>query len=145
MRRPRVVAVTNRGARLVALRLLMGVLAAGLAACSASRDAPAPTARDAVQWAALVDKTIFDADRARRLKSLGERLGGLREAFDRDAAGLVMEAEALDADYDATREQADQVIARFTARRRAVLGEYRDVVLAMRRETSAAEWRALTD
>lgn len=138
-------AAVRGGARRAAVLLGTVLVAALLAACSAAGDAPSPATRGAADWAALVDKTIPDAERASRLKALGARLGSLREAFDRDAAALDVQAEALDADYDATREQADRLIAQFSARRQAVLAEYRDVVLAMRRETSAAEWRALTD
>ncbi len=121
------------------------LVVAWLSACSVARDAPPPSGRGAADWAALVDRTIPDAARAFRLKALATRLGTLREAFDRDAASLDAQAEALDTDYEATREQAEQLIAQFAARRREVLTQYRDVVLAMRRETSAAEWRALTD
>jgi hypothetical protein len=134
-------AAVRRGA----VRLGAVLVAALLASCSAAGDAPSPATRGAADWATLVDRTIPDAARASRLKALGARLGSLREAFDRDAAVLDVQAEALDADYDATREQADRLIVQFSARRRAVLTEYRDVVLAMRRETSAAEWRALTN
>jgi hypothetical protein len=131
-------------ARAVGALLGAGLLAGILAGCSASRDAPSPTGRSADNWADLVDRNIADPDRARRLRALGERLGVLREAYVREAGMLDAKALALNSDYDATREEADLVMAQFASRRQAVLAEYRDVIFAMRRETSAAEWRALT-
>ena len=130
--------------RIVGALLGAGLLTGMLAGCSASRDAPSPTSRGADSWVDLVDRNIADPDRARRLRALGERLGVLREAYVREAGTLDEQALALNSDYDATREEADLVMAQFASRRQAVLAEYRDVIFAMRRETSAAEWKALT-
>jgi hypothetical protein len=54
------------------------------------------------------------------------------------------QAVELNANYSATKEEGRQLVAVFFEKRNAALVQYRDVVIAMRREVSAEEWKTLT-
>jgi hypothetical protein len=104
-----------------------------------------PTIREtASQWNADVDKHISDAQRAGRVKQLGLQLIELQDSLASDIAGLNEKAVELNANYSATKEETRQLVAVFFEKRNAALAQYRDVVIAIRREVSAEEWKALT-
>jgi hypothetical protein len=127
--------------------LLMSIaLAIGFLASCASSPERVPTLSDktASQWDATVEKHIPDAQRAGNLKQLGQELAALQESLSRDVTELSDKAVALNMNYDATKEEARQLIADFAVKRKAALEKYRDIIFAMRREASADEWKALT-
>jgi hypothetical protein len=51
---------------------------------------------------------------------------------------------ALNADYDVTDAQIQQLSAEFTQKRNSNYAHYRDLTFAMRGQVSADEWKALT-
>ena len=127
--------------------LLMSIaLATGfLVSCSSSPEKVPPlTDKAASQWNATVEEHIPDARRAGNLKQLGQELIALQESLSRDANELNEKTVALNVNYDATKEEARQLLADFSVKRNAALQKYRDIIFAMRREASADEWKALT-
>ena len=127
--------------------LLMSIaLAIGFLVSCASSPERVPTLSDmtASQWNATVEKHIPDAQRAGNLKQLGQELAALQESLSRDVTELSDKAIALNVNYDATKEEARQLITDFAVKRKAALEKYRDIIFAMRREASADEWKALT-
>jgi predicted metalloenzyme YecM len=121
-------------------------LAIGFLVSCASSPERVPTLSDmtASQWNATVEKHIPDAQRAGNLKQLGQELAALQESLSRDVTELSDKAIALNVNYDATKEEARQLITDFAVKRKAALEKYRDIIFAMRREASADEWKALT-
>jgi hypothetical protein len=120
-------------------------LATGFLVSCTSTPATVPTLSEtAPQWNATVDRHIADAERAGRLKQLGQQLVDLQDLLAQEVAGLNEQAVALNANYDATRDDARQLLADFMRKRNAALARYRDVIFAMRAEVSAQEWKALT-
>ena len=115
-----------------------------LVSCTSTPQTIPTLSETAPQWNATVDKHIADAQRAGRLKQLGQQLVDLQDSLSREVAGLNEKGVALNANYDATRDEARQLVADFMRKRDAALAQYRDVIFAMRREVSAQEWKALT-
>jgi predicted nucleic acid-binding Zn-ribbon protein len=97
----------------------------------------------ASQWNATVDKHIPDAQRAGKLKQLGQQLVELQNSMSRDIAGLHEKTGALNENHESTREEARQLATGFFEKRNSALAQYRDILFAMRREVSAEEWKAL--
>jgi hypothetical protein len=129
------------------LTLLLSIaLAIGFLVSCASSPEKVPTLSDktASQWNATVEKHIPDVQRAGNLKQLGQKLAVLQESLSGDVTELSEKAVALNANYDATKEEARQLVTDFAAKRNAALEQYRDIIFSMRREVSADEWKALT-
>jgi hypothetical protein len=129
-----------------ATSLISIALAIGFLVSCASSPEKVPTLSDktASQWNATVDKHIPDVQRAGNLKQLGQKLAALQESLSRDVIELNEKTVVLNMNYDATKEEARQLIADFSVKRNAALEKYRDIIFAMRREASADEWKALT-
>jgi outer membrane murein-binding lipoprotein Lpp len=129
-----------------ATSLISIALAIGFLVSCASSPEKVPTLSDktASQWNATVDKHIPDVQRAGNLKQLGQKLAALQESLSRDVIELNEKTVVLNMNYDATKEEARQLIADFSVKRNAALEKYRDIIFAMRREVSADEWKALT-
>jgi hypothetical protein len=120
------------------------LLAAGcFGSCASSPEKGLPLTEAASQWNATVEKHIPDAQRAGKLKQLGQQLVELQNSISRDVAGLNEKAVALNANYESTREEARQLVAAFFEKRNSALAQCRDIIFAMRREVSAGEWKAL--
>ena len=117
--------------------------AMGLLSCASSPEKGMPLPEAASHWNAAVEKHIPDAQRASRLKQLGQQLAELQNSISRDIAGLNEKAVALNENYESTREEARQVLAAFFEKRNSALTQYRDIIFAMRREVSAEEWKTL--
>lgn len=129
-----------------ATSLISIALAIGFLVSCASSPEKVPTLSDktASQWNATVEKHIPDVQRAGNLKQLGQKLAALQESLSRDVIELNEKTVVLNMNYDATKEEARQLIADFSVKRNAALEKYRDIIFAMRREVSADEWKALT-
>jgi hypothetical protein len=123
--------------------LTMIALAIGFVASCAS--SPTLTDETPAQWNAAVKKHIPDAQRANKLTQYGQQLFAVQKSLSQDIAALDENALELNANYASTREEARQMVANFTQKRNAALAQYRDIIFAMRREVSVAEWKALTD
>jgi hypothetical protein len=119
-------------------------LAAGcFGSCASSPGKGLPLTEAASQWNATVEKHIPDAQRASKLKQLGQQLVELQNSLSCDIAGLNEKAVALNANYESTTEEARQLVAAFFEKRSSALAQYRDIIFAMRREVSAEEYKAL--
>jgi hypothetical protein len=86
-----------------------------LVSCSSSPEkVPTLTDKAASQWNATVEEHIPDAQRAGNLKQLGQKLIALQESLSRDVIELNEKTVALNVNYDATKEEARQLIADFS-------------------------------
>jgi hypothetical protein len=114
-----------------------------LLSCATSPEKGVTLTEPASQWNATVEKHIPDAQRAGKLKELGQQLVELQKSISHDIAGLNGKAVALNENYESTREDARQLVVAFFEKRNSALAQYQDIIFAMRREASAAEWKAL--
>ncbi len=124
--------------------LVAAALICAAASCSRTKHDLASLDRRAGEWTATVDRTVHDPERAARVKALGAQLGELQRTMARDLAALNEKAATLNADYAATPEQVRELARSYADERRAAFARYRDLVLAMRREVNAAEWKELS-
>jgi len=123
------------------------LLAFGFAVSCASPPELLPTSTDetAAKWNAAVKKYVQDPQRASKMMEYGQQLFDAQKSLSRDIAVLNEQGLDLNANYGATREEARQMLANFTQKRNVALAQYRDLIFAMRREVTAAEWKALND
>jgi hypothetical protein len=112
--------------------------------CSSSPKKVELTDETALEWNATVDKTIAEPERAAKLKQLGQQLIDVSSSIQQDVEAFNQKAMALNEKYDATHDELQQMIEKFSAQRNPKFAEYRDIVFAMRSEVSAEEWNALT-
>jgi len=128
---------------------LVIVLAFGFAmSCASSPDllpTLTPTDETTAKWNAAVKKYVQDPQRASKMMQYGQQLFDLQKSLSRDIAVLNEQGLDLNANYGATREEARLLLANFTQKRNVALAQYRDLIFAMRREVTAAEWNALND
>lgn len=126
---------------------LVIVLAFGFVmSCASSPELlPTPTGETASKWNAAVKKHVPDPQRASKMMQYGQQLIDLQKSLAGDIAALNAQGVELNANYGATREEARQMVANFMQKRNAALAQYRDLIFAMRREVTAAEWKALND
>ena len=96
-------------------------------------------------WNATVEKNIAEPERIAKLKQLGQQLIDVSSSIQQDIETLNQQAMALHENHDATHEELQQLIGRFSEKRDPKFAEYRDIIFAMRSEVSAEEWKALTD
>jgi len=91
-----------------------------------------------------VAEAISDPARARKLTEMGRRLIDLQGVLTQDMADLNRQGAELNAGYGTTREEFRQLEQAFDTKRSAALQQYREVLFAMRAQTSADEWKRLT-
>ncbi len=96
------------------------------------------------EWSASVDKTIADSQRAARLKQLGDELVAVSSSIQEDIDTLNMNLMELNENYAASHDQFERLLEEFRQQRKPKFARYRDIIFAMRGETSAAERKALT-
>ena len=126
--------------------LIVMALGIWLAMSCATQKAPLmPNEGTLSQWDATVEKHIPDAKRAANLKRLGRQLADLADAITNDIDTLNEKAKALNEKYDATAEEARQLVVEYTKMRNPAFEQYRNIIFAMRGEVSAEEWKALTE
>jgi hypothetical protein len=106
---------------------------------------PTPTDETAAKWNAAVKKHIQDPQRASKMMQYGQQLFDLQKSLSRDIAALDEKGFELNASYTSTRDEARQMVANFMQKRNVALAQYRVLIFAMRREVTAAEWKALND
>lgn len=125
--------------------LIFMALGIWFAMSCASQNAPLmPNEGTLSQWDATIEKHIPDAKRSANLKRLGRQLADLADAIRNDIDTLNEKATALNEKYDATTEEAQQLVSEYTKMRNPAFEQYRDIIFAMRSEVSAEEWKALT-
>ena len=126
--------------------LILAALAMWIATSCASSKAPMmPDEGTLPQWNERVDKHISEAQRAEKLKQLGEQLADLAEAIKHDIDALNEKAMALNENYDATTDEALLLVRQYTKLRNPAFAQYRDIIFAMRSLVSAGEWNALAE
>jgi hypothetical protein len=121
-----------------------------LPACSSRNEAPDPVAveeeiaghRD--QELELVRTTITDPERAERFVGLLGQRDQLVAGFTKEVQQYRAEMAKLNANYDAERESFDSLIAGFNSRRAVAQEEFIDLAVAMKRETTPEEWKAIS-
>lgn len=97
------------------------------------------------QWNAAIEKNIAEPERAAKLKQLGQQLIDVSSSIQQDIQVFNKKAMALHENHEATHEELQQLIGKFSEKRGPKFAEYRDTIFAMRSEVSAEEWKALTD
>ena len=130
-------------ARAVASLLAVAALFS-FASCSSSKKGFSTTDETASQWDSTVEKNVRDPERAAKLKQLGHQIVDLQRSMAGEVEAFEGQAFALYANYEATAEQRRQLVDDWVEKRKPRWAQYRDIVLAMRREATAEEWRALT-
>ena len=113
--------------------------------CSSTPEKVELTPETTQHWNAAVEKTIAEPERAAKLKQLGQQLIDVSSSIQKDIEVLNHQAMTLHENYDATHEELQQLISKFSEKRNPKFAEYRDTIFAMRSEVSAEEWKALTD
>lgn len=111
--------------------------------CATGTKAPPTLEETVAQWNSHVDKVIPDVRRAENIKQLGQQLLSLRENMSADIAELNTKAKKLNSSYETTTDEAMALFDLYEQKRRAALDHYRDIILAIRSEISADEWKAL--
>ena len=127
------------------LTALVPVVIALVVSCSSAPEKVELTHETTQHWNAMVEKTIAEPERAAKLKQLGQQLIDVSSSIQQDIETLNQQAMALHENHDATHEELQQLIGRFSEKRDPKFAEYRDIIFAMRSEVSAEEWKALTD
>ena len=113
--------------------------------CSSSSEKLSLATSTSEEWAALVDKTIPETERATKVKQLGFRLLELADSASTDIMKLSENASSLGTNYQCTKEEWQKLFDEFTELRKANFAKYRDVLFAMRKEVNEKEWKELTD
>ena len=131
---------------MVPWRIVMALVCGAMVSCSSAPVLlPVPTDESLVQWNAAVSKHVLDPQRASKMKYYGQQLFALQDSLKRDLAELNRHGLEFNEHYQTTRAQVRQVLDEFNQKRLAALIQYRDLIFAMRREVTSAEWKALTD
>lgn len=92
----------------------------------------------------LVRETVADRERSERLIGLlGERDRRVAD-YAREISQFRGEMAKLNADYDARREDFDELLAGFNSRRLEVQKEWIDLISAMKATTTSAEWKVIS-
>jgi FtsZ-binding cell division protein ZapB len=124
---------------------LVPLVLALFVSCSSAPEKVELTPETTQHWNATVEKTIAEPERAAKLKQLGQQLIDVSSSIQQDIEALNQQAMALHENYDATHEELQQLIGKFSEKRNPKFAEYRDIIFAMRKQVSAEEWKALTD
>lgn len=122
-----------------------------LPSCAILERAPDPAkvrkmiAEARIQEVELVRQTIADPERVERfLELLGER-DRMVEAYTKRISEHRRELTALNADYDARREEFAQLLERFNRQRASAQQETIELVAAMKAATTADEWAVIAE
>jgi FtsZ-binding cell division protein ZapB len=127
------------------LTALIPLVIALVVSCSSAPKKVELTHETTQHWNAQVEETIKDPERATKLKQLGQQLIDVSSSIQQDIEVLNQQAMALHENHDATHEELQQLVGKFSEKRNPKFAEYRDIIFAMRSEVNAEEWKALTD
>jgi hypothetical protein len=124
------------------LALALAVACCAVAGCS--RHA-VPTPEDMhADWSVRVHRAIADPARAERVTALARQLVDGQQTLARDLSATADRMAALNTDHAASKEAYLALYEEFASRQRVAQLNLKDQILAMRRETSAEEWKAIT-
>ncbi len=113
--------------------------------CSSGSEKLSLATSTSEEWAALVDKTIPETERATRVKQLGFRLLELADSTSADIMKLSNDAASHGEKYQCTKEEWQKLFSDFTEVRKVNFEKYRDLIFSMRMEVNEKEWKELTD
>ena len=113
--------------------------------CSSGSEKLSIASSTSEEWAALVDKTIPETERATRVKQLGFRLLELADSTSADIMKLSNDAASHGEKYQCTKEEWQKLFSDFTEVRKVNFEKYRDLIFSMRMEVNEKEWKELTD
>ena len=127
------------------------IFAVTLLSCASLRQPPDPArvraqiAEYREQEKELVRNTVADPLRVEQFMELLEK----RDRLVEEQAKMVIEHReriaALTADYDARRDEFEEVLAEFNRRRAAAQQDTIDLVAAMKAVTTTDEWKVIAD
>lgn len=96
------------------------------------------------QELALIRSTVSDPGRASRLIALLAERDRMVSENAKAVADYRKRMAALNADYDAKRGSFDALVAGYNARRKAAQIEIVELSAAMKKETTAEEWKVIS-
>jgi predicted component of type VI protein secretion system len=120
-----------------------------LPACSSLKKTPDPAqvqltiAESREQELDLVRQTVAETDRAERIIELLASRDRLFERYIEEIGVHRGRMTVLNAEYDTTRDAFDQQLAAYNQQRAAAQNEFMALVAAMKRETTAEEWKTI--
>jgi uncharacterized coiled-coil protein SlyX len=126
----------------------LAVLGTGLVvSCSTSKkETPAEKQASAIaEWNKAVAKHIPDEQRAQTLRELGHQMIAMQQTLMDELNDLNDQVAQLNISYDTSKAEIDQIYSAFTQKKNASLEQYRDILFAMRKQTSEHEWKALVN
>ena len=136
---------------LIAMAAALSLLVISLLpACASRNEAPDPIkiqeqiAEYRLQELELVRQTVLDDERADRLIHLISERDKLIASIAKEVGAYRTQISELNADYNADRKSFDVLIANNNSRRAVVRTELVDLIGAMKRETTAEEWKAIS-
>ncbi|MEJ2179906.1 MAG: hypothetical protein P8Y28_05560 [Gammaproteobacteria bacterium] len=111
--------------------------------CSSAPKKVELTEETTAHWNASVEKTIKEPERAAKVKELGQQLIDVSKDIQQDIEALNQKMITLNENYDASKEELQQMLGEFEKTRNPKFDQYRDIIFAMRSEVSAEEWKHL--
>jgi hypothetical protein len=136
--------LTVSAATIVAISFLF------LPACASRKEAPDPIkVQEEIseyrnQELELVRSTIPDQERADRLIQLLDERDRLISDHTKEISAYREQMSALNADYNAERQSFDSLMTGFNSQREMAQKEYVALLVAMKEETTAEEWKAIS-
>lgn len=121
-----------------------------LPACASRKEAPDPVkvqeqiAEYRSQELELVRSTVSDQERADRLIDLLAERDRLIADHREEISSYREKMSALNADYNAERESFDALMADYNSQRATAQREYIALIEAMKKETTAREWKPIS-
>jgi len=121
-----------------------------LPACASRKEAPDPVkvqeqiAEDRSQELDLVRSTVLDEERAERLIDLLADRYRLIADHSKEIGAHRDRMSVLNADYNAERKSFDVLIASYNSQRATAQKEFVSLIEAMKKETTAEEWKVIT-
>ena len=138
---------TTLATRAVAITAIIVLV---LAACASRKEAPDPAAvqEQIAEYRAqeldLVRSTVLDDDRADRFIALLGKRDQLISDHVEEITAHRKAISALNADYDADREDFNVLLSRYNKQRESAQREIVALIAAMKEETTADEWKIIS-
>lgn len=116
-----------------------------VSSCASSKQQPEVSAQEqaVVAWNKTVKKTIPDEQRAKELMVLGEQMIAMQQKLMDDLIYLNKQAGQYFLSYHTEKADVDRLYSEFTQKKNALIEQYRDILFAMREQTSEKEWKEL--
>jgi len=135
----------RRGARIaVVLTALVCALTLAGPGCSDTKPTPRQTVeRYSHELRDAIAKNVVDERRKAQLLSTVDQMEALQLRFSQETADFVRSYRTLNADYDATRPQFDQLFSDYNAQRTTARAEALDLHFRLAALAEQAEWDAI--